>query len=81
MAVDALPHSPDGDFQLLTVSEASELIRLPRSSVYELVRNGRIPFVRIGRRLFFVRAALVRWLIEEMSVPPRRREPGGSRRL
>ena len=47
------------------------MIRLPRSSVYELVRNGRIPFVRIGRRVFFVRAALVRWLIEEMSVPPR----------
>ena len=74
MAVDALPHPADDDFELLTASEASELIRLPRSSVYELARNRRIPFVRIGRRIFFVRAALVQWVIDEMSVPPRRRE-------
>ncbi len=73
MAVDALPHPPDEEFQLLTADEASELIRLPRSSLYELARNRRIPFVRIGRRVFFVRAAVVQWIIDEMSVPPRRR--------
>jgi excisionase family DNA binding protein len=81
MAVDALPHPPDGEFQLLTADEAAELIRLPRSSLYELTRNRRIPFVRIGRRVFFVRAAVVQWIIDEMSVPPRRREPGGPTRL
>jgi excisionase family DNA binding protein len=75
MAVDALPHPRDDDFQLLTATEAAELIRLPRSSLYELARNRRIPFVRIGRRIFFVRTALVQWVIDEMSVPPRRREP------
>jgi len=73
MAVDALPHPPDDEFRLLTADEASELIRLPRSSLYELARNRRIPFVRIGRRVFFVRAAVVQWIIDEMSVPPRRR--------
>ena len=76
MAVDALDHSPDDDFQLLTASEAARLIRLPRSSVYELARNRRIPFVRIGRRIFFVRGALVQWVIEEMTVP--RRRPGAT---
>jgi hypothetical protein len=40
MAVDRLPQTPAGEFKLLTTAEASELIRLPRSSVYELVRNG-----------------------------------------
>lgn len=72
MAVDAFHHPTGDDFQLLTASEASQLIRLPRSSVYELARNHRIPFVRIGRRIFFVRGALVQWVIEEMAVPPRR---------
>jgi excisionase family DNA binding protein len=71
MAVDAT--NPLEDFELLTAHEASELIRLPRSSVYELARNRRIPCVRIGRRILFVRAALVQWVIDEMSVPPRRR--------
>jgi excisionase family DNA binding protein len=74
MAVDALPHPPDDEFQLLTADEASELIRLPRSSVYELARNRRIPCVRIGRRILFVRAALVQWVIDEMTMPQRRRE-------
>jgi excisionase family DNA binding protein len=52
MAVDRLLQSPAEDFKLLTAAEASELIRLPRSSLHELVRNRRIPFVRIGRRVF-----------------------------
>jgi excisionase family DNA binding protein len=72
MAVDALPQPPDDDFELLTASEAAELIRLPRSSLYELARNRRIPYVRIGRRILFARGALVRWVLEEMTVPPRR---------
>lgn len=71
MAVDPLSHSPD-EFELLTAREAAELIRLPRSSVYELVRNGRIPFVRIGRRILFIRGALIQWLIDEMTVPRNR---------
>ena len=58
---------PPEDFQLLTAAEASELI-LPRSSVYKLVRNRRIPFVRIGRRVFFVRHALIQWVSEEMTL-------------
>lgn len=76
MAVDALHPPTADDFQLLTASEAARLVRLPRSSVYELARNRRIPFVRIGRRIFFVREALVQWVIEEMTVP--RRRPGAA---
>jgi len=71
MAAQPLPHPPDGDFQLLTADEASELIRMPRSSIYELARNGRIPFVKIDRRIRFVRKALIEWIVEEMSIPPR----------
>jgi hypothetical protein len=33
MAVDRVPQPPAEDFKLLTAAEASELIRLPRSSV------------------------------------------------
>jgi len=49
-----------------------EALRVPRSTT-NLPRNRRIPFVRIGRRIFFMRAELIRWVMQEMSVPPRRR--------
>jgi excisionase family DNA binding protein len=78
MAVHA-SSDPTDEFKLLTADEASELIRLPRSSVYELVRNQRIPFVRIGRRIFFVRAALIQWITEQVTMP-RRPAAGAVRR-
>lgn len=78
MAVHASSHPPD-DFELLTADEASELIRLPRSSIYELARNQRIPFVRIGRRIFFVRAAVIQWITEQITMP-RRPTAGPARR-
>ena len=71
MAADPRTLAVD-EFQVLTAEEAAELIRLPRSSVYELARNGRIPFIRIGRRIFFIRGALIQWLIDEMTVPRNR---------
>ena len=71
MAVDGQAEADDA-FELLTADEAAALIRLPRSSVYELARNRRIPFVRIGRRILFVRAALIQWVIDEMTVPRNR---------
>lgn len=72
MAVDPVSQAHD-EFELLTADEAAQLIRLPRSSVYELARNGRIPFVRIGRRILFIRGVLIQWLIDEMTMPRKRR--------
>jgi excisionase family DNA binding protein len=40
---------------LLTAAEAAQLLRVPRSTVYELARNRRIPFLKVGRRTLFVR--------------------------
>jgi excisionase family DNA binding protein len=58
--------------KLLTASEAGELLRVPRSTVYELARNRRIPFVKVGRRTLFVQQALVEWIAAE-TVQPRHR--------
>lgn len=73
MAADPLTLTHD-EFQVMTAAEAAELIRLPRSSVYELARNGRIPFIRIGRRIFFIRGVLIQWLIDEMTDPRNRNQ-------
>ncbi len=41
------------DHQLLTASEVAGLLRLPVSTIYELARTRRLPFLRIGRAMRF----------------------------
>jgi excisionase family DNA binding protein len=48
--------------------EAAELLNVPRSTVYELVRSHHLPHVRLGRSLRFTREQLARW-VEENSFP------------
>jgi excisionase family DNA binding protein len=50
-----------------TVQEAARLLGISRGLAYELVKQGRLPVVRLGKRLVVPRAALQR-LLEE--VPP-----------
>jgi len=47
---------------LLTVEEAARLLRLGRTSTYELVMRGEIQSVRIGRRRLVVREGLDRYV-------------------
>jgi excisionase family DNA binding protein len=50
---------------LLTSEEAARLLRVPRSTLYELVRSRGLPHVRIGdRALRFMRADLEEWIAE-----------------
>lgn len=52
MAGDDLP-------RFLTVEEAAALLRLKRSTAYELVRQGQIPAFRVGRFIRVPRDALL----------------------
>lgn len=56
---------------LLTADEVAALLRVPRSTVYELTRSRRLPFVKVGRRTLFVRLDLDDWVVENR-VSPRR---------
>lgn len=48
---------------LLDATEAARLLRVPRSTLYELVRSRGLPHVRVGSRgLRFTRADLARWV-------------------
>ena len=50
---------------LLDASEAARLLRVPRSTLYELVRSRGLPHIRIGDRgLRFTRVDLTRWIGE-----------------
>jgi excisionase family DNA binding protein len=50
------------DEPLLTCEDAAKLLRVKVSWVYEAVRDGRLPCIRVGRHIRFTRSLLERWL-------------------
>jgi excisionase family DNA binding protein len=56
--------------RLLTAAEVSQILRVPRSTVYELARSRRIPFLKVGRRTLFEPETLRQW-IKQQTVGPR----------
>jgi excisionase family DNA binding protein len=47
---------------LLTPAEAAELLAVRPSWIYEAVRAGALPCLRIGRHIRFTRSMLEEWL-------------------
>ena len=56
----------------LTVDEARRRLGLSRGLMYEAIRRGQIPSVRIGRRILVPCAALKRFLDEQQQQPGQR---------
>lgn len=67
--------NPNAD--ILTVEEAADLLRIPRSSVYKLAQEGKIPAQKVGRHWRFHRATLLRWIAGQASFEAKKTEPGG----
>lgn len=60
MTATAMPPEPLTRADVLTASEASALLGIPRSTLYELARRGDLPARQIGRRWIFRRSLLDR---------------------
>ncbi len=56
---------------VMTLNEVAEYLRIPRSTVYKLVREGRIPGQKVGRQWRFRRAVVEQWLGDEKQRPSR----------
>ena len=61
------PPPPSARLQepLLKPDQAAALLAVRTSWVYEAVRNGRLPCLRIGRHVRFLRSDLERWLADK----------------
>jgi excisionase family DNA binding protein len=55
----------DKEHEFLKVPEVTKELRIARSRAYELVANGTIPAVKIGRSVRVSRKELERWLEEQ----------------
>jgi excisionase family DNA binding protein len=51
---------PTGD--VLTIRELAIYLKIPKSTLYKLAREGKIPSQKIGRRWRFLKRAIERWL-------------------
>ena len=49
---------------VLTIEELAAYLKIPKSTLYKLVREGRIPSQKIGRHWRFRKEAIDRWLEE-----------------
>ena len=55
------------DRKFLTVPEAAALLRISRNHAYDLVAQGVLPFIRLGRRILIPRDLLDQWIREEVA--------------
>ena len=53
------------DAEILTVKEVSDLLRVHRSTLYRLIRQGKIPSFQIGTDWRFLKHRLVRWMAQQ----------------
>ena len=54
----------DKPSDVLTIEELSAYLKIPRSTLYKLVREGKIPSQKIGRHWRFRKETIDRWLDE-----------------
>lgn len=53
---------PAVEDRLLTVSEAAEYLRLAKPTIYSLVQQNKIPYMKKTKRLYFSEIKLKEWL-------------------
>lgn len=49
---------------VMTVDDVSHYLRICRASVYRLVKRGKIPVSRVGKRLRFRKETIDEWLTD-----------------
>ena len=53
--------------EILTIDETAALLKIPRSSVYRLAQQGKIPAQKVGRHWRFHRGTLVKWIADGLN--------------
>jgi excisionase family DNA binding protein len=55
---------------VLTIEELSAYLKIPKSTLYKIVREGKIPSQKIGRHWRFRKGAIGHWLGETRANKP-----------
>jgi excisionase family DNA binding protein len=68
---------PEGLGTVMTIEELSDYLRIPRSTLYKLAQEGKVPCKKVGRHWRFRKEAIDRWL-EEGGAAEMKTEGGSS---
>jgi excisionase family DNA binding protein len=55
----------DGLPQLMKLGELAEYLRFPRHTIYKLLRQGGIPFLKVGSEYRFDRDEIDKWTAQQ----------------
>jgi len=58
----------ENELDLLTTKEAAAFLRLSPSAIYKLRTEGKIPFVQLGKKVFFKKESLVEYVNDQMRI-------------
>ncbi len=64
----------DNPGDVLTIEDLSSYLKIPRSTLYKLVREGKIPSQKIGRHWRFRKETINQWLDETRAEEPKLQE-------
>ena len=65
-------HPLDSKSEILILNEVAEILRVSRRKISQLVAEGQIPCIRIGkRRIRFKREAIMKWFREQHTTDKR----------
>lgn len=56
------PSESSTDETFMTIEETAQLINLAKSSVYGLVHQKKIPFNKVGKKLYFSKPEILQWI-------------------
>lgn len=62
LSKSAAPVNKTGEF--LSIDEVATLINLAKATIYALCSSAKIPHIKKGKRLYFLRADIITWLNE-----------------
>jgi len=60
----------DNPDAVMTIEELSAYLKVPKSTLYKLVREGRVPSQKVGRHWRFRKEAIDRWLDKAQTKEP-----------
>ncbi|MEC4005882.1 helix-turn-helix domain-containing protein [Flavobacterium sp. SUN052] len=56
------PSETSSDDAFMTIDETAKLIKLAKSSIYGLVHQKKIPFNKVGKKLYFSKSDILQWI-------------------
>jgi excisionase family DNA binding protein len=56
--------------EVMTIEELAAYLKIPKSTLYKLAREGKVPSNKIGRHWRFQKRSIDRWLERERAIAP-----------